>query len=155
MRSRDRLYHHVAQTPGIGWLDTSSALAIGLALVCWAAVAMSILPAAIQFGIMLGLVFPALFCVVWARDRHGLPLARLRADLALLAAGSCILLDAALGRILRDRARDAVISRRATASQASDRSTEKEKIELTQAIKFLLTPLFPARRPGARVKAAT
>lgn len=155
MTTNDKLRHYIHPMPGRKWIDAPSAFGIGSALLLWAAVAMSAVPVAIQFSILFGLVFPALFVFVWRRDRLGLVLVELREELALLAAAACVLLDATLGRILGERARDAITSRRATTNQASDRFTAAKKIELNQSNKFLSTPLLPARRPGARVTAAT
>ena len=154
MRSRDRLRRYTAPVPGREWLDAQSALGIGSALVLWAAVAMSTAPVATQISILLGLVFPAVLAFVWIRDRLGLALVELREDLALLAAAAC-LLSVPLKKILNEISDIRENRGRKKEKQAFDRSTAAEKIELTQANKFLLIPLLPARRPGARVTAAS
>ncbi|MCL5980291.1 MAG: hypothetical protein M1488_06390 [Gammaproteobacteria bacterium] len=154
MTTKDKLRNYIGPKPGRKWIDAPSALGIGSALLSWVAVAMSAVPVAIQISILLGLVFPALFAFVWARDRLGLALLELRGELALLVAAACIVI-VALRRILEEKARQAVTARSQREKQASCRSTISEKIELIQLDKFLSSPLLPARRPGARVAAAT
>lgn len=154
MRNKQRLRDYTNPTSGREWLDAQSALGIGSALLLWAGVAMSTAPVAIQISILLGLVFPALLSFVWHRDRLGLALVHLREELSLLIDGAC-LLSSQLKKILNEISDIRENRGRKKEKQASDRSTAAEKIELNQANKFLLTPLLPARRHGARVTAAS
>ena len=154
MTNKDKLRHYTRPMPGRVWIDGPSAFGIGSALLLWAGVAMSTAPVAIQISILLGFVFPALLAFVWSRDRLGLRLGEFRRELSLLAAAAC-LLSAPLQKILNEIS-DIMENRgRKKEKQASDRSTAAEKIELIQVNKFLRTPLLPARRPGARVTAAS
>lgn len=154
MGNKHRLRDYINPTPGREWLDAQSVLGIGSALLLWAGFAMSTAPVAIQLSILLSLVFPALLAFVWTRDRLGLALVQLRGELSLLIDGAC-LLSAPLKKIFNEISDIRKNRGRKKEKQASDRSTAAKKIELNQSNKFLLTPLLPARRHGARVTAAS